>query len=115
MTTEIPTPFTEDNIQMLLHDYAWHRKTLEQVASMLNSIAEEFYKHRITEKGVISPYDKASSRHKLLALEVGESIYTEDEYYKNRTRIHGFNLSKSHGMKFSTLRRADGWRTWRIK
>lgn len=115
MEIEKKQPFTEENIQKLLNDYAWHRKTLTDVANHFNSMAEEFYKDKITEKGVIVPYEKANSRHKLLALEVGESIYTECEHYKNRTKSHAFRLSHSHGMKFSTLRKGDGWRTWRIK
>jgi hypothetical protein len=106
-------PFNKENIQKLFY-YGWHRKTLAEVANILNNIAEEFYKDKIEAKGVIVPYEKASSRHKLLALELGESIYTECEHYKNRTKSHAFRLQKSHGMKFSTLRRGDGWRTWRI-
>jgi hypothetical protein len=108
-------PFNEGNTQTVLHDYAWNRKTLEEVANILNGIAEDFYKDKIEAKGVIVPYEKATTRHKLLAMELGESIYTECEHYKNRTKSHAFRLKKSHGMKFSTLRRGDGWRTWRIK
>jgi hypothetical protein len=108
-------PFIGKNIQNLLYDHAWHRKTLEEVADILNNMAEEHYKDKIMEKGVIVPHEKASSKVKLLTLNVGESIYTECEQYKNRTKSHAFRLSKTHGMKFSTLKKGDGWMTWRIK
>jgi hypothetical protein len=107
--------FTEKNIQNLLYDHAWHRKTQNEVADILNNMAEEHYKDKIMEKGVIIPHEKASSKAKLLALNVGESIYTECEQYRNRTKSHAFRLSKQLGMKFSTLKKGDGWMTWRIK
>jgi hypothetical protein len=108
-------PFTEHDIPQLLNDYASYKKKMQEVANILKDIAEEFYKDKIINKGVITPYKKTEIKDKLLSLKVGETIYTEDVSYRDRTKNHASIISKSHGMRFSTLKHGNGWMTWRVE
>lgn len=108
-------PFTVENLYTILNEYAWNRITLTEVADSLNGMAENFFRYEITGKGVIMPYTKSNIRQQLLHLEIGESIYTEDEHYRNRTKSQANRIMLDFGYKYSTLKNGNGWRTWRLK
>jgi hypothetical protein len=107
--------FTEHDIPQLLNDYASYKKKMQEVADILNDIAEEFYKDEIINKGVVTPYKKTEIKDKLLSLKVGEAIYTEDVSYRDRTRNHASIFAKILGMRFSTLKHGNGWMTRRVE
>lgn len=115
MTEEQQKPFNVVNageqLGLIEHDLI----SIHDFVENLNQIAYNFYKDRIVDKGVIVPYSKSTIRQELLHLEVGESIYTEDEHYRNRTKNQANRIRLDTGKKFSTLKNGNGWRTFRIK
>lgn len=114
MTEENQKPFSVENVQKELYKLHQVSDSLPVLVENLNKIAYEFYKDRIVDKGVIVPYSKSTIRQELLHLEVGESIYTEDEHYRNRTKSQANRIRLDTGKKFSTLKNGNGWRTFRI-
>lgn len=114
MTEEQQKPFNESLVDEQLLKYNYGQISFSKLVENLNEIAYEFYKDRIVNKGVIVPYSKSTIRQELLHLEVGESIYTEDEHYRNRTKSQANRVRLDTGKKFSTLKNGNGWRTWRL-
>ena len=109
-----PKPFYVYSVHEQLDLLHQEKISFSKLVENLNQIAHDFYKDKITEKGIIVPYNKSTIRQKLLHLEVGESIYTEDEHYRNRTKCEGNRIRINTAKKFSTLKNGNGWRTWRI-
>lgn len=107
-------PFYVHNVLKELDQFHQEEISFSKLVENLNEIAYKFYKDRIVDKGVIVPYSKSTIRQELLHLEVGESIYTEDEHYRNRTKSQANRVRLDTGKKFSTLKNGNGWRTFRI-
>jgi hypothetical protein len=107
-------PFNKENIQKLFY-YGWHRNTLAEVANILNGIAEDFYKERTVPKNEIVPFEHTQIKHKLLGLEVGDCMFTDDESLRDRTKTHSYHAKMKYGRVFTTRKNDKGWTTWRIK
>ncbi len=121
MTTEFikrqisEKPFYVHNVHEQLDLLHKEEISFSKLVENLNEIAYNFYKDKKVDKGVILPIGRSDTRNQLLSMEVGDSIYTEDIHFKARTVNHCVRLTKSHGMKFTTRKSENGWRTWKIE
>ncbi len=108
-------PFYVHNVKKELDQYNQEKISFSKLVENLNEIAYNFYKDKKVDKGIVLPLGRSDTRQLLLIMEPGDSIFTDDICIKARTINHCVRLKKSHGLKFTTRKVDNGWRTWKLE